>query len=712
MIMVEARNTTTIIHQYKEINSEISNIVKKYEGVFGVGPVWVLRIPARLCLAADHTDYWIGFTPELITMASDSQEMICVIGAREDGEVSCVSSNDKFEPWQKKIDSVKLHGEKWLDWLGTFEIPKPHWSNYVMGSVLHAKMHHQIKYGFNMYISSTIPPASGASSSSALATSSMFAIKLANYLNINLEEMVRETAEAEWFCGTRGGMMDHATMLFAEGNGVLRLTFNPFTNENITLPIEMSECKFSTLFTHPSEKSGEVRRAFNELSLVAREIVPRLLKNNWYENRIEYEKSLPETLTIKEICEKWPEEKERLEEIYPDLFVDADLEIKVSNRFRFAMRELERSKKMQNILKKTTCDPRDVGKIMNEAWVDSGELYGIRTRVMDEFALKISEISGVLGVKVMGAGFGGNLLILSEKNVDLRSHGLENISECNAGYAASFIDVKDIFPSLDYCPPLAAILLCGGKGTRMLNQGITTHKPLLKLNGVPSTRLVIDKLNTSNMNFEQIIVIIPPEMESEYRIALNDLDVKIVIQKNALGTGDAVHCAIDELLSPIKHVFVSFGTQPLIRELTIEASLAHHLNSNAGFTLPTTLRKNPYAPLIRNDDGVIIGSIETHLDGEKMPKFGETNVGGYWASRCALDRVLNKLHDDLFDNEKMMYNTNSGELGFPNEMTRGCIEEGLLVEGIAIADPEEVIGLKTPENIMEIEKWLVKREVV
>ena len=45
-------------------------------------------------------------------------------------------------------------------------------------------------------------------------------------------------------------------------------------------------------------------------------------------------------------------------------------------------------------------------------------------------------------------------------------------------------------------------------------------------------------------------------------------------------------------------------------------------------------------------------------------------------------------------------------------MTRGCIEEGLGVEGIAIADPEEVIGLKTPENIMEIEKWLVKREVV
>ena len=179
-----------------------------------------------------------------------------------------------------------------------------------------------------------------------------------------------------------------------------------------------------------------------------------------------------------------------------------------------------------------------------------------------------------------------------------------------------------------------------------------------------------------------------------------------------MGTGDAVLCALDDLLSPIKHVFVSFGTQPLIREQTIESSLAHHLKTKAGFTLPTTLRNDPYAPLIRDDCGVVVGSIETHLDGEKMPSFGETNVGGYWASKEALERVLNRLYNELFDKEKIRYNTKSGELGFPNEMTRGCIEEGLGVEGIAIADPEEVIGLKTPENIIIIEKWLDKRNGV
>ena len=711
-MMVEARNTSTLIHLYEKIKPEISDIVKNYENEFGVGPVWIIRVPARLCLAADHTDYWNAFTAELITMASDSQEMICVIGAREDGLVSCVSSENKFESWTKKFDDVKFDCDNWLDWLGSMNVPKSHWSNYVMGSVFYAKMHYEIKFGFNMYISSTIPPASGASSSSALATSSMFAIKLANNLNINLEKMVKETSEAEWFCGTRGGMMDHATMLFAEKEAALRLTFNPFSNEIISFPIEMKECKFSTLFTHPSEKGGAVMRAFNELSLVAREIAPRLLKNDWYENRFEYEKILPQVLTIKEICDRWPEDEKRLSEIYPNLFVDENLEIKIRDRFRFAMRELERSKNMQKILKKSNCNPNDIGEIMNDSWVDSGELYGIRTKMMDDLALKLKSVPGVLGIKVMGAGFGGNLLILSEKNVDLKGVGFENISEFQAGSAASFIDVKDVLPTLDNSPPLAAILLCGGKGTRMLEKGITTHKPLLKLNGVPSTRLVIEKLKKSKMDFKQIIVIVPPEMKDEYSVDLNDLNVKIVIQKNALGTGDAVLCALDDLLSPIKHVFVSFGTQPLIREQTIESSLAHHLKTKAGFTLPTTLRNDPYAPLIRDDCGVVVGSIETHLDGEKMPSFGETNVGGYWASKEALERVLNRLYNELFDKEKIRYNTKSGELGFPNEMTRGCIEEGLGVEGIAIADPEEVIGLKTPENIIIIEKWLDKRNGV
>jgi len=707
--MVGARNTTTIIHMYNKINSNISNLVQEYEHEFGVGPVWVVRVPARLCLAADHTDYWLGFTPELITMASDAQEMWAVIGTRDDNIISCVSDNKKFEPWQEKMIDQSEIGKNWLDWLALIGVPEHHWSNYVMGSVHHTKMIHDVCFGFNMYVSSSIPPASGASSSSALATSAMFAILLANKLELNLDEIMKNAAKGEWFCGTRGGMMDHATMMYANKGGVLRLTFNPFTTKNIDLPPTLKDYKFSTLFTHPSEKGIATRRAFNELSLIAREIVPRLLNENWTDEWKKYEKILPETLTIYDICQQWPEEQKQFEEMYPDIFSDENMTLRVADRFRFAMREFERCRKMQDLLKDPNCNPKLIGKIMNDAWEDAGELYGIRTQLMDEIAARVREVPGVVGIKVMGAGFGGNLLVLSNNSVNLSSLGFDGVSDCYAGDAASVIDINDIMPKLDAAPPLAAIILCGGKGTRMLNQGVTIHKPLLKLHGVPSTRLVIEQLINSPLDFTQIIVVVPPERKIDYTHALDNLPVNIVVQTEPLGTGNAVYCALQELLAPIKHAYVTFGTQPLIRTQTITSALAQHLSSGAGFTLPTTLRNEPYAPLIRNEEGVVIGSVETHLDGIEAPSFGETNVGGYWVSNNALGNVLNKLHHEFYDDNSNKYNTTSGELGFPNEMTRGCIEEGLGVEGIAIADPEEVIGLKTPEHIEVIEEWLNKR---
>ena len=58
----------------------------------------------------------------------------------------------------------------------------------------------------------------------------------------------------------------------------------------------------------------------------------------------------------------------------------------------------------------------ELGDSMNQAWIDAGELYGIRTSQMDMIANLCQELEGVLGIKVMGAGFGGNILALVEEN--------------------------------------------------------------------------------------------------------------------------------------------------------------------------------------------------------------------------------------------------------------------------------------------------------
>ena len=183
---------------------------------------------------------------------------------------------------------------------------------------------------------------------------------------------------------------------------------------------------------------------------------------------------------------------------------------------------------------------------------------------------------------------------------------------------------------------------------------------------------------------------------------MDGLGCKIITQDNALGTGNAVYDSLDHLLAPIEHVYVSFGTQPLVRTETIEGSLEVHIDQKLGFTLATVVMDNPYAPLVRGEDGVVTGSVETHLEGAEMPARGETNIGAYWASRAALDGVLCVLHEDLFLDDEGRYNTSSGELGFPNEMVRGCLAAGLGVDGVPIADEIEMLGIKTPETLAAI----------
>ena len=251
-------------------------------------------------------------------------------------------------------------------------------------------------------------------------------------------------------------------------------------------------------------------------------------------------------------------------------------------------------------------------------------------------------------------------------------------------------------------PVLAAVLLCGGKGSRMLQGGVTTHKPLLEVGGMPATRFVVEGLLGGGLNFSQILVVVPPGREEEYSVALDGLGCRIITQERALGTGNAVYDSLEFLLAPVEHVYVSFGTQPLVRTETVEGSLDMHVQNELGFTLATVVMDNPYAPLIRDSSGKVTGSVETHLEGAQMPARGETNIGAYWASRRALDEVLCQLHESLYSEDEERYNTSSGELGYPNEMVRACLEAGLGVDGVPIADEIEMMGIKTPETLASI----------
>ena len=181
-----------------------------------------------------------------------------------------------------------------------------------------------------------------------------------------------------------------------------------------------------------------------------------------------------------------------------------------------------------------------------------------------------------------------------------------------------------------------------------------------------------------------------------------------ITQNHALGTGNAVYNSLEYLLTTVEHVYVSFGTQPLVRNETVEGVLDIHLQEKLSFTLATVIMDKPYAPLIRNSEGKVTESVETHLENATMPEYGETNIGAYWASKEALSDVLCRLHEALYVDDEKQYNTKSGELGYPNEMVRGCLAAGLGVDGVPIANEIEMMGIKTPETLERIREILVE----
>jgi CTP:molybdopterin cytidylyltransferase MocA len=255
-----------------------------------------------------------------------------------------------------------------------------------------------------------------------------------------------------------------------------------------------------------------------------------------------------------------------------------------------------------------------------------------------------------------------------------------------------------------------AVLLCGGKGSRLAEQGVSTHKPLMPINGKPSLFHVVEQLQNMDLDFTSIIIVVPPERLKEYNLALEGQECVVVAQPVALGTGDAVWHALQHLPEEVEHVYVSFGTQPLVTDNSILASLAFHIKEKLEFTLPTTITPNPYAPLLRGADGKVSNSVETHLEEAEKSEFGEANVGGYWASMKALNEILIPLRKMKWNADSEKYMTPSGELGYPNEMVRACLEGSFGIDGIPCSEPQEMIGLKRLEDISKIELEFARRQ--
>ncbi len=251
------------------------------------------------------------------------------------------------------------------------------------------------------------------------------------------------------------------------------------------------------------------------------------------------------------------------------------------------------------------------------------------------------------------------------------------------------------------------VIVAAGRGERSKASGLDVPKPLAPVLGLATILRVLGALRSALNPVRPPIVIVSPETETPLREILRDEQVSFVLQPFALGTGNAVLCAHEQMRGFPGRALVVWATQPVLRPKTVDRTLKlAALFPEYEMIVPTAMMEKPYAPVERDVLGNITSAHETHLERFQVSDYGESNIGLFVVRTDTMFRELELLHRELWREAEMRYGRPSGELGFPNELIRRLAGKVGGILASPIGDWREEKGLKAKADVELCERYI------
>jgi len=191
-------------------------------------------------------------------------------------------------------------------------------------------------------------------------------------------------------------------------------------------------------------------------------------------------------------------------------------------------------------------------------------------------------------------------------------------------------------------PSVAAIVLAAGKGTRMKS---ALPKVMHQVAGRPT---VLHALAAAEaLGLERAVVVVGPGMDN-VASAVKPYDT--ALQKNQLGTGDAVKAARDALGDFPGTVFILYGDTPLITPATLQRMLAAREQSKPKSAV-VVLGFRPddpgaYGRLVTDKTGALTAIVEAKDATSAQLKIGLSNSGVMAVDGAVLWSLLEKVGND------------------------------------------------------------------
>jgi len=241
---------------------------------------------------------------------------------------------------------------------------------------------------------------------------------------------------------------------------------------------------------------------------------------------------------------------------------------------------------------------------------------------------------------------------------------------------------------------IGVIILAAGRGTRM-KSGLP--KVLHSIGGKP---LFLHVLETARLLQPRRVAIVVGYGADLVRHAYGGAEVTWVTQENQLGTGHAVLSAKQSFTDFSGDLLILSGDVPLISERTLRTMVARHSEENVALTLMTAVLDEPsgYGRILRDGHGALKATVEEKDATEEQRRIQEVSVGAYVAQGEFLFKTLEQVRND----------NRQGEYYLPDIIGIG-IGHGRKIATVQVADPREMMGINTREELARMEKTLRDR---
>lgn len=385
---------------------------------YGPSRVGLFRAPGRVNLIGEHTDYHQGFVLPVLL----DRDVLLLARARDDMMVNLANLEAEFPSRQFSISTAIPSG------------PRGDWGNYAQGAAQElARRFGPALRGMDALVVGApplgVPRGAGVSSSSALTVAFAVALAHLNDLAASPADMAALTGEAEWYVGTRGGVMDQFAALLGHRGYALFLDCRPRNGTYLTSHVPLPE-GYSLVVVDSGIRRQNTRSEFN-LRVAEGKIGVRLLQAHNPMRPITHLRdaspsatglSLTEVLLLLE--ETLPEKADAdglvaqgidrvwLTELAADHNLPTDTVFHVRARCRHVVTENERVLAAVTALRNG--DAPTLGHLLNVAHASMRDDYAASCSEADALIDIAQGAPGCLGARLTGAGWGGCVVALVE----------------------------------------------------------------------------------------------------------------------------------------------------------------------------------------------------------------------------------------------------------------------------------------------------------